>query len=67
MTEKVKITIKKDGPYIVQWSPELIEELWNSQQKDYDSKGVVALCRCGKSKNKPFCDGEHAKIGWKAE
>ena len=32
-----------------------------------DGKKFAAICRCGGSNNKPYCDGTHAKIGFKAE
>jgi CDGSH-type Zn-finger protein len=31
-----------------------------------DGKAVAALCRCGQSKNKPYCDGSHKTAGFSA-
>lgn len=56
----LEITIRENGPYLVQGKFVL---------KDADGNAVregdkVALCRCGGSKNKPFCDGTHKEIGF---
>ncbi|MDR2197640.1 MAG: CDGSH iron-sulfur domain-containing protein [Coriobacteriales bacterium] len=65
-TEK-KITIVKDGPYLVAGSVPLDEKVMLSaghervyqQGRVFEAKETYALCRCGKSKNPPFCDGSH--------
>jgi len=52
-----------DGPYIVEGSLTLISNdglaraAWGPK---------VAFCRCGNSRNKPFCDGSHVKAGFRA-
>jgi CDGSH-type Zn-finger protein len=57
------ITVSKDGPYRVTGGVELKAETWGegASQEHY------ALCRCGGSKNKPFCDGTHWSNGFKDE
>ena len=57
-----KIAIRRNGPYIVSGLTELKDADGNS----YPVKDVVALCRCGASTTKPFCDGTHSKIGFQA-
>ena len=59
------ISIGKDGPYKVVGGPSL-EDPGNSGTKPV-SKEHYALCRCGRSKNKPFCDGSHRDAGFKDE
>lgn len=63
---EVKITVRPNGPYRV-------EGLENVKLVDADGnewslagKPAVSLCRCGASVNKPFCDGQHSKIGFQA-
>jgi len=68
----LKITVSKDGPYIVSGRVPLIqEEICNDDEgycrnwrevQEFTRQEQYALCRCGHSKNKPFCDGTHAKI-----
>ena len=55
---EVNITPSENGPYIVSGAVRLT---------DIDGRGIehpdpMAMCRCGHSSNKPFCDGTHATI-----
>jgi CDGSH-type Zn-finger protein len=70
-TSKYKIRVTKNGPYIVTGGVPLAEQHikidkdgqnhgWQEGHK-YPPQETYALCRCGKSKNKPFCDGSHTK------
>jgi len=61
MTSKKKPNIvpTPDGPYLVN----NLENFAN-QKGPIETKETMALCRCGGSANKPFCDGTHAKIGF---
>ncbi len=53
------ITPTPDGPFLVKD----LEHLAN-QKGSIETEPTMALCRCGGSDNKPFCDGTHAKIGF---
>lgn len=61
----VKITVRSNGPYFVEGPIQLLD----AEGNPYDLSargGRVALCRCGGSANKPFCDGTHSRIGFQA-
>ncbi len=69
---QAKIEVTRDGPYLVSGGLPLSEQ-WIVTNAEGDSleyrEGVkfpttpqYALCRCGQSANKPFCDGSHAKV-----
>jgi len=68
--KKGKIVISKNGPYLVSGGLPLgkeISEIGEEGEPERWAKGKqcpaqenYALCRCGKSRNKPFCDGTHA-------
>jgi 3-phenylpropionate/trans-cinnamate dioxygenase ferredoxin subunit len=63
--EMAEVTIRasKNGPYIVEGPVELYDTEENNITVD---KPRIALCRCGASSNKPFCDGTHTEIGFQA-
>jgi CDGSH-type Zn-finger protein len=72
--DSAKITVSKNGPYIAAGGvPIITSEICNDDDgycrtwrevKRYPLQEKYALCRCGQSKNKPFCDGTHAKINF---
>ena len=55
MDRRPTIECKLNGPYVVKD----LADLRNSKGENVPTKSVVAHCRCGGSKNKPFCDGTH--------
>jgi CDGSH-type Zn-finger protein len=62
MSEKAKLNFQEDGPIGLNGEVEII----NEQGKVLKSQGKTSFCRCGASENKPFCDGSHERIGFKA-
>lgn len=54
------IEVVKNGPYRVSGTC----RVRTARGEDVPVRGRFALCRCGSSANKPFCDGTHAKIGF---
>ena len=62
MSDDVVITPTANGPNLVRGRVRIV---WPSGH-EIPTQGAVQLCRCGQSKDKPFCDGTHAKIGFKS-
>ena len=56
------VTVMKDGPLCITGGVEV--QMEESSEHD-GSKEHCTLCRCGSSKNKPYCDGAHKDIGFK--
>ncbi|MBP87269.1 MAG: iron-binding protein [Planctomycetaceae bacterium] len=59
----VKINIRDNGPLLVEGSFQLLDAEGNALPLAAD-KPDFALCRCGASANKPFCDGAHKSAGF---
>lgn len=73
--KKFHITVSADGPYLVFGHPPLRQEFivpnakgemwWMQQGKTFKmDEEPTALCRCGESRGKPYCDGSHEQAGW---
>jgi CDGSH-type Zn-finger protein len=62
---EVRVTTRENGPLLVTGPITLIDHLGNTY--DLGGKDTVALCRCGASAKKPFCDGSHKACGFIAD
>lgn len=58
----VKVQVLKDGPFLVTGQIAMLAADGSSIEV---KQQPVALCRCGHSANKPFCDGGHKKANFK--
>ncbi len=54
---KTKITVNSNGSLKVEGDFEVVDKSGNAY--NLQGREVVSFCRCGLSKNKPFCDGSH--------
>jgi CDGSH-type Zn-finger protein len=62
LSDQPRITIRENGSYRVEGGVPLFDHLGN--QLVPANPAGYSLCRCGASKNKPFCDKSHAEVGF---
>jgi CDGSH-type Zn-finger protein len=63
----INVLVKPNGPYVVSGDLSQVQvQDGNGNTFDITGKPAIALCRCGASANKPFCDGAHSKISFQA-
>ena len=56
----MKVEVTPNGPYIIKTQCLIV----HSDGREETKTGSVALCRCGQSANKPYCDGNHRRTGF---
>jgi CDGSH-type Zn-finger protein len=61
---EISIKTRDNGPFLVTGPISLTDQEGN--EFDLGGKETIALCRCGASKNRPFCDGAHNQCGFSA-
>ncbi|HLJ98424.1 MAG TPA: CDGSH iron-sulfur domain-containing protein, partial [Streptosporangiaceae bacterium] len=72
--DNMRIEVPRNGPYRVTGNVPLARQVIETDDQDtpvrwvqgeeYQVSGEYLLCRCGKSGNKPFCDGTHKRVGF---
>lgn len=61
----VTITVRANGPYKVVGPITIVDA--EGRRFELPEGSAVALCRCGHSRNKPFCDASHKRVGFVAD
>jgi CDGSH-type Zn-finger protein len=62
----VTIKVRDHGPFLVEGPVTIVDAAGNKFEIPAN-KPAIALCRCGQSKRRPFCDGTHKECGFVAE
>ncbi len=60
----ITIRVRRNGPYRIEGEDVKVVD-WDGNEYKVD-RLPIALCRCGASTTKPFCDGAHSKTGFQA-
>ena len=60
----ITIRLRRNGPYVIESEDVKVVD-WNGVEYPV-SRRPIALCRCGASSTKPFCDGTHSRTGFAA-
>ena len=63
--DDVAIQARANGPYKITGPVTIVDS--EGREFDIPEGNAVALCRCGYSANKPFCDASHKRVGFVAE
>jgi CDGSH-type Zn-finger protein len=65
MSDPVVIRTRENGPLVIHGAVKIVDHLGHEFTPP-PGKETIALCRCGHSRNKPFCDGSHRGCGFQA-
>jgi CDGSH-type Zn-finger protein len=66
MAADVTIRIRDNGPILVEGNVRILDAEGHEFPRD-PARPSVAICRCGQSANKPFCDGSHRQCGFASQ
>lgn len=59
-----KVTVRNNGPLLIEGDLEVLDALGKAY--GLAGRSSIALCRCGHSEKKPFCDGSHKRLGFES-